>query len=230
LQRTILVVEDESAIREMVIDALTRAGFAALEAEHAAQAHEALAAGKPDLILLDWMLPGISGLDFVRRLRRGDRTRSIPVIMLTARGEETDRLAGFEAGVDDYINKPFSLRELIARVNAVLRRSAPASEDAPIQIDGLSLDPVSHRVSVKGQRLKLGPTEFRLLHFLMTHRERVFARAQLLDHVWGTNVVVEERTVDVHIRRLRKALSPHGYDELIQTVHGAGYRFSDQMS
>jgi len=228
VQKNVLIVEDEAAIREMVADGLRRAGFESTEAANAAEAHESLAGRLPDLILLDWMLPGASGLEFTRRLKRTERTRDIPIIMLTARGEEEERLAGFGAGVDDYVIKPFSLRELVARVGAVLRRVAPAPEEAPLEVQGLRLDPLSHRVTASGQPLRLGPTEFRLLHFLMSHPERVFARGQLLDRVWGENVVVEERTVDVHIRRLRKALSAHGCDRFIQTVHGSGYRFSTE--
>ena len=228
MPKTVLVVEDEIAIREMVVGALARAGFDTLEAEHAAEARDLLARTIPDLILLDWMLPGTSGLEFARRLRRDDRAREVPIIMLTARTEEGERVKGFEAGVDDYVAKPFSVRELIARIHAVLRRAGPPVEDEPVHVAGLKLDPVTHRVMADGQSIKLGPTEFRLLKFFMTHLERVFSRTQLLDQVWGTTVVVEERTVDVHIRRLRKTLAPFGYDTLIQTVHGAGYRFSAQ--
>ncbi|MDX1434621.1 MAG: phosphate regulon transcriptional regulator PhoB [Gammaproteobacteria bacterium] len=229
-RNNILLVEDEDAIREMIASALERSGFEVSEAVDAAQADEVLKQGLPSLILLDWMLPGVSGIEFARRLKRSDATRSIPIIMLTARCEEDDRVNGFEAGVDDYVGKPFSVRELTARVKAVLRRSAPASEDGPIEVDGLRLDPVSHRVTGEGQPVKMGPTEFRMLQFFMANQERVFTRSQLLDRVWGSNVYVEERTVDVHIRRLRKALSPHGYDRFIQTIHGTGYRFSRHPS
>jgi two-component system phosphate regulon response regulator PhoB len=180
----------------------------------------------PDLVVLDWMLPGMSGIEFARRLRADRRTQDVPVIMLTARAEEADKLAGLECGADDYLTKPFSPRELNARVKAVLRRRAPQATDDLVESGGLRLDPVSHRVSGNQQDLALGPTEFRLLHFFMTHPERVYSRAQLLDHVWGDHVFVEERTVDVHIRRLRKALEPTRHDRLIQTVRSAGYRFS----
>jgi len=210
----------------MIAASLQRAGFRTLEAADVAQAGKALGAGAPDLILLDWMLPGVSGLEFARRLRREDATREVPVIMLTARGDEGDKLTGFDAGVDDYISKPFSVRELLARVKAVLRRAAPQDEEEALRVDGLELDPVSHRASAGGRALSMGPTEFRLLRFFMSHPERVFTRGQLLDGVWGRNVYVEERTVDVHIRRLRKVLAPHGFDRLVQTVHGTGYRFS----
>jgi two-component system phosphate regulon response regulator PhoB len=180
----------------------------------------------PDLILLDWMLPGMSGLDFARRLRADVRTKNIPIIMLTARGEERDKVAGLETGADDYITKPFSPRELLARIQAVLRRGKPQASEEAVEAGGLRLDPVSHRVMADSAPVSLGPTEFRLLHFLMTHPERVHSRDQLLDQVWGDHVFVEERTVDVHIRRLRAALEPSGLDGLVQTVRGSGYRFS----
>ena len=183
----------------------------------------------PDIILLDWMLPGQSGIEFARRLKREEGTREVPIIMLTAKGEEYDKVRGFDSGVDDYVSKPFSTRELVARVRAVLRRAKVHGGQGPIAVNGLSLDPASHRVVADGRPLKLGPTEFRLLHFFMSHPERVFDRAQLLDRVWGRNIYIEERTVDVHIRRLRKTLSESGYDRYIQTVHGSGYRFSQQL-
>lgn len=223
---TILVVDDEAAIREMVGFALERAGFRWLEAADAAAAQVVIADQKPDLVLLDWMLPDLSGIHLARRLKREELTAHLPIIMLTARGEEEDRIRGLEVGADDYVTKPFSPRELVARIKAVLRRSGATETEAQIEFSGLCLDAVGHRVSAAGETLELGPTEFRLLHFFMTHPERVFSRAQLLDSVWGRNVYVEERTVDVHIRRLRKALSPHGHDRLVQTVRGAGYRFS----
>jgi two-component system, OmpR family, phosphate regulon response regulator PhoB len=223
---TILIVDDEASIREMVGFALERAGFRWLEAADAATAQVAIADQKPDLVLLDWMLPDLSGIHLARRLKREELTAHLPIIMLTARGEEEDRIRGLEVGADDYVTKPFSPRELVARIKAVLRRSGASEAEAQIEIGGLCLDAVGHRVSAAGETLELGPTEFRLLHFFMTHPERVFSRAQLLDSVWGRNVYVEERTVDVHIRRLRKALSPHGHDRLVQTVRGAGYRFS----
>ncbi|MEX0385558.1 phosphate regulon transcriptional regulator PhoB [Spiribacter onubensis] len=223
---SILLVEDEAAIREMVAMALERAGYRVRHAESAEDADAAIRLSQPDLILLDWMLPGESGIDFARRLKRERVTREIPVILLTARGEEADRIRGLDAGADDYVPKPFSPRELVARVKAVLRRVQPTAGEAPVEMRGLMLDPVSHRVSGDGRKVEMGPTEFRLLHFFMTHPDRVFNRAQLLDNVWGANVYVEERTVDVHVRRLRKALAPTGHDDLLQTVRGAGYRFS----
>jgi len=225
-EKTVLIVEDEPAIREMVSFALARAGFQVDEAVDGIQAQERMASRLPDMILLDWMLPGVSGIELARRFKRDEYTREVPIIMLTARGEEDDRVGGLDAGVDDYVTKPFSPRELVARIKAVMRRSVPENEDEPIQVEGLSLDPGSHRVSVDGQALEMGPTEFRLLHFFMTHPERVYSRSQLLDRVWGRNTYVEERTVDVHILRLRKALNPSGYDRHVQTVRGAGYRFS----
>lgn len=228
MAKTILLVEDEAPIRDMIEDALVRAGFNPLPAADAAEAERLMKDALPDLVLLDWMLPGVSGIEFARRLRRDSNTRELPIIMLTARCEEPDRISGLEAGVDDYVGKPFSVRELMARINAVLRRTAPSSEAAPMEIQGLILDPASHRVTAQGTPVKVGPTEFRMLRFFMDNRERVFTRGQLLDKVWGDNVYVEERTVDVHIRRLRKALAPHGYDKLVQTVHGTGYRFSTQ--
>jgi two-component system, OmpR family, phosphate regulon response regulator PhoB len=224
----ILIVDDEAAIRRMVCLALEQAGYECIEAADAKEAQECIVAGKPDLILLDWMLPGMSGADYARRLRQEKLTGSIPVIMLTARTEEEDKVRGLDSGADDYITKPFSTRELIARIKAMLRRTAPHAADVPIEADGLSLDPVTHRVAATGLHLDLGPTEFRLLHFFMTHAERVHSRERLLNGVWGENVYVEERTVDVHIRRLRKALAATGHDRLIQTVRGAGYRFSVQ--
>jgi two-component system phosphate regulon response regulator PhoB len=223
---TILLVEDEEAIREMVAMALERAGYRVRHAESAEDADAAMRLSQPDLVLLDWMLPGESGIDFARRLKRDRATREIPIILLTARGEEGDRIRGLDAGADDYVPKPFSPRELVARIKAVLRRVQPTAADQPVEVRGLRLDPVSHRITGHGQALAMGPTEFRLLHFLMTHPDRVFNRAQLLDNVWGANVYVEERTVDVHVRRLRKALAISGHEDLVQTVRGAGYRFS----
>lgn len=226
---TLLVVEDEAAIREMLQFTLARAGFRVIEAGDGREAGERLAEEKPDLVLLDWMLPGISGVEFAKRLRRDEATRDLPVIMLTARGEEESKLRGYEAGVDDYVTKPFSNQELIARIRAVLRRSRGPESSEIIEIAGLSLDSAGHRVSIQGQPVNLGPTEFRLLHFFMTHAERVYSRDQLLDQVWGDQVYIEDRTVDVHIRRLRKALAPYGFDRHVQTVRGAGYRFSKQV-
>ncbi len=226
LEQRVLVVEDETAIRDMIAFALKRAGIAPMLAEDARAAQLAIADRLPDLILLDWMLPGASGLELARRLRREDLTREIPIIMLTARGEEDDRVLGLDAGVDDYIVKPFSTRELIARIRAVLRRTQPHGEGQTISLGGLTLDTLSHRVFAQEKPVQLGPTEYRLLAFFMSHPERVYTRSQLLDNVWGSGVYVEERTVDVHIRRLRKCLEPCGLEEYIQTVRGAGYRFS----
>jgi two-component system, OmpR family, phosphate regulon response regulator PhoB len=223
---TILVVEDEPAIQELIAYNLKQAGHLPLRADNAEQALNLVANALPDLILLDWMLPGLSGIEFARRLRADKRTRAIPIIMLTARSDEQDKLQGLETGADDYITKPFSPRELNARIKAVLRRRAPEMTDDMVQLGGLKLDPASHRVTGNGAPVELGPTEFRLLHFLMTHAERVHSRTQLLDQVWGDHVFVEERTVDVHIRRLRKALEPTELDRLVQTVRGTGYRFS----
>ena len=226
MSKTILLVEDDPAIREMIESALVRVGFFTDVANDASEAEKLIRRSQPHLILLDWMLPGVSGLELARRLRRDESTREIPIIMLTARCEEADKVSGFEAGVDDYVGKPFSVRELLGRIKAVLRRSTPVGTEDAIEVEGLRLDPVSHRVTHAGQAVKMGPTEFRLLHFFMGNQERVFTRSQLLDGVWGSNVYVEERTVDVHIRRLRKALSPHESDRFVQTVHGTGYRFS----
>ena len=223
---TILVVEDEPAIQELIVINLKHAGFLVVRAGSAEEAESAIRAALPDLVLLDWMLPGASGIEFARRLRADERTREIPIIMLTARGEEQDKVTGLEIGADDYVTKPFSPRELVARIKAVLRRRAPQVTDDAVELGGLRLDPATHRVSAGETALALGPTEFRLLHFLMTHPERVHSRAQLLDQVWGDHVFVEERTVDVHIRRLRSALEPTQHDALIQTVRGSGYRFS----
>lgn len=222
----ILIVEDEAAIQELITYNLQRAGYETTCADHAEQAITIINDALPDLILLDWMLPKMSGIEFARILRRSERTRLIPIIMLTARTQEADKVAGLEIGADDYITKPFSPRELIARINAVLRRLIPEASDEVVEIDGLRLDPVNHRVTAMNKEIELGPTEYRLLHFMMTHTERVYSRGQLLDRVWGDHVFVEERTVDVHIRRLRKALELAGKDEWIQTVRGAGYRFS----
>ena len=226
---TILVVEDEAAIREMLNFSLGRAGFAVHEAADARQAQDMINLQVPDLILLDWMLPGTSGVDLAQKLRLNTRTRELPIILLTARGEEENKIKGLEAGADDYITKPFSTQELIARIRAVLRRTVSPSNEDIIKMGELSLDTVSHRVMVQETPVDLGPTEFRLLHFFMSHAERVFSRSQLLDQVWGNNVYIEERTVDVHIRRLRRALEAFACDKYIQTVRGAGYRFSEQV-
>ncbi len=220
---TVLIVEDEPAILELVAVNLEHAGFATLRARSAEQASRLLADILPDVVLLDWMLPGQSGVALARRLRGEARTRELPLIFLTARAEEPDKIAGLEAGADDYITKPFSTRELVARIRAVLRRRKPQHGDAPVEISGLRLDPVAHRVTGNGEPLSFGPTEFRLLHYLMTHPNRVYSRVQLLDEVWGDHVFIEERTVDVHIRRLRQGLAPTGHDALIETVRGSGY-------
>jgi two-component system phosphate regulon response regulator PhoB len=225
----ILVVEDEQPIRDMITFSLEQAGFEPVGAADAREAQAQIADARPDLILLDWMLPGISGLELARRWKREDLTTDIPVIMLTARVEEDDKVRGLETGADDYVTKPFSPRELVARIRAVLRRAAPEAGGEQLQTEGLIMDFVGHRVSVGEQVLALGPTEFRLLRFFMSHPERVYSRSQLLDRVWGSNVYVEERTVDVHIRRLRKVLEPTGHEKLVQTVRGTGYRFSTKV-
>lgn len=223
--KTVLIVDDEAPIREMIALSLEMAGYHVLEAGDALSAHSLIIDQRPDLVLLDWMMPGTSGIELTRRLKRDPVTAGLPIIMLTAKGEEDNKVQGLEAGADDYIAKPFSPRELMARLKAVLRRATPHGVDEVIEVKGLILDPVSHRVSSNDKPLELGPTEYRLLQFFMAHQERVHTRGQLLDQVWGGNVYVEERTVDVHIRRLRKALGePH--QQLIQTVRGAGYRFS----
>lgn len=223
--KTILIVDDEPAIREMIAVALEMAGYRYLEAENAQQAHALIVDERPSLILLDWMLPGTTGIELARRLKREETTAEIPIIMLTAKVEEDNRIQGLETGADDYITKPFSPRELVARLRAVLRRASPPGLDSAVEFEGLRLDPQEHRVSVDGQSLSMGPTEYRLLQFFMTHPERVYSREQLLDQVWGGNVYVEERTIDVHIRRLRKALGDR-HAAMVQTVRGTGYRFS----
>ncbi len=224
----ILVVEDEPAIQELLALNITQAGHHPIRAISAETAQHLMRETTPDLILLDWMLPGISGLEFARKLKTDNLTKDIPIIMLTARGEEYDKVRGLEVGADDYVTKPFSPRELNARIKAVLRRRAPQMTDDPIELHGLRLDPTTHRVTGNNKNIDLGPTEFRLLHFFMTNAERVHSRSQLLDKVWGNQVFVEDRTVDVHIRRLRNALSTSGHEDLIQTVRGAGYRLSNQ--
>ena len=230
MQKRILIVDDEPSIREMVAYALRKGEFEPVHAGDGREAQEAIADRVPDLILLDWMLPGSSGLELARRWRKDPLTREVPIIMLTARGEEDDRVGGLDAGVDDYVVKPFSARELLARIRAVMRRSREDDADGSVSAGALRIDGAAHRVfaEVHGQDqpVQVGPTEYRLLHFFMTHPDRVYSRSQLLDHVWGGSVYVEERTVDVHIRRLRKALEPYGQDGMVQTVRGAGYRFS----
>ncbi|MCH8497920.1 MAG: phosphate regulon transcriptional regulator PhoB [Marinobacter sp.] len=227
--KTVLIVDDESAIREMIAVALEMADYDCLEASDAREAHALIVDRRPDLILLDWMLPGTSGIELARRLKKDESTSEIPIIMLTAKVEEDNKIQGLEVGADDYITKPFSPRELVARLKAVLRRTTPPGIESPIEVEGLTLDPVGHRVTTAAGPISMGPTEYRLLQFFMTHQERVYTRTQLLDQVWGGNVYVEERTVDVHIRRLRKALGSE-YDHLIQTVRGAGYRFSTKVA
>jgi two-component system phosphate regulon response regulator PhoB len=242
---SVLVVEDESAIAELIGIHLRHEGHEVHVVADAAAAQARVDQRLPDLVLLDWMLPGpagSSGVQLARRWRSESRTRELPIIMLTARAEEADKVAGLDAGADDYLPKPFSPRELMARIRAVLRRKAPQTLDAAVELAGLRLDPATRRVTrrVTGQlgeaageqvtELKLGPTEFRLLHFLMTHPERVHSRAQLLDRVWGDHVFIEERTVDVHVKRLREALAPAQASALVDTVRGAGYRFTQHVA
>jgi len=224
--KQILIVEDEKPIRDMIAFGLRRAGFDVREAEDCSAARASIADHRPDLLLVDWMLPYRSGLELTRAVKRGRDTQDLPVIMLTARADEQDKVTGLEGGADDYVTKPFSPRELLARINAVLRRTLPGGDEEYVRADQLVLDQAGHRVTVGDRTVPLGPTEYRLLSFFMTHQDRVYSRSQLLDRVWGGNVYVEERTVDVHIRRLRKALAEHGADAYIQTVRGAGYRFS----
>jgi len=223
--RTVLVVEDDNDIRDMLVFSLQRGGYSVIEAEDAEQALDKLGSILPDIMLVDWMLPGMEGPDFIKRIRQDELARNIPVIMLTARGEEYDKLRGFETGADDYVTKPFSPKELLARMKALLRRSGNEDEET-VQVKDLILDMQAHRLTARNESVQIGPTEFKLLEFFMKHQDRVYSREQLLDLVWGRNVYVEERTVDVHVLRLRKLLSPFGYDKLIQTVRGAGYRFS----
>lgn len=234
-KQTILVVDDESSIRDMVQLSLELAGFRCLQAANAREAMGQILDARPDLVLLDWMMPETSGYELLRRLRKDENCARLPVIMLTAKVEEGNRVQGLEGGADDYVSKPFSPRELIARIRALLRRTAPAEEQQPIEFDGLRLDPLAHRVFADGRPVEMGPTEFRLLQFLMRHPDRAYSRAQLLDQVWGANVYIDERTVDVHVRRLRKALEPAAnggkdFGDFIQTVRGTGYRFSNQMA
>lgn len=224
----VLIVEDEPAIAELISVNLRHNGFMPVWSEDGVSAQRELDTALPDVILLDWMLPGQSGLQLARKWRSDARTRAIPILMLTARGDEPDKVAGLDAGADDYITKPFSTQELLARIRAVLRRRAPEQSTESVEIEGLLLDTASHRVSLKGQELRVGPTEFKLLRYFMTHPERVHARAQLLDKVWGDHVFIEERTVDVHVKRLREALGSAG--TMIETVRGAGYRFSGRQA
>lgn len=225
---SILIVEDEPAIQELLALNIIQAGHQPIRALTVEQAQLIMQDTIPDLILLDWMLPGMSGIEFARKLKADEISKSIPIIMLTARGEEADKIRGLEVGADDYVTKPFSPRELNARIKAVLRRRAPQMTEDPIEAGGLRLDPTTHRVTANNKTIDLGPTEFKLLHYFMSNAERVHSRSQLLDKVWGDKVFVEDRTVDVHIRRLRLALEATGHENLIQTVRGAGYRFSAQ--
>ncbi len=226
----ILIVDDEAPIREMIHTALDLAGFDCVQAEDARTAHALIVDQRPALILLDWMMPGsMSGIELCRRLKKDESLSEIPVIMLTARGEEDNKVQGLDAGADDYMTKPFSTRELVSRIKAVLRRASALNADRAINAEGLTLDPVSQRISVGTHTVEMGPTEYRLLAFFMTHPERAYTRTQMLDQVWGGNVYVEDRTIDVHIRRLRKVLEPHGFDRFIQTVRGTGYRFSTRI-
>ncbi len=222
----ILVVEDEDAIRGMLMMVLEQAGFMPIAAADAEEAQKILEDRMPDLILLDWMLPGISGVEWARRLKKEPIYRDIPIIVLTARGEEEDKVRGLEIGADDYMTKPFSPRELVARIRAVLRRSGKIQGQAQITVGDLMLDTEQHRLSIGDRQLEVSPTEFRLMHFFMTHPDKVYSRTQLLDQVWGRSVYIEERTIDVHIRRLRKILEEYGREDLVQTVRGFGYRFS----
>jgi two-component system phosphate regulon response regulator PhoB len=222
----IFVVEDEDAIREMLVIVLEHAGFQVMAVASAEEALQALAENLPDLILLDWMLPGISGVELARRLKKEDSYSDLPIILLTARGEEEDKVRGLEIGADDYMTKPFSPKELVARIKAVTRRSNKTAGSNQISIGDLVLDTEQHRLTIGGKALYVSPTEFKLIHFFMMNPDKVFSRTQLLDQVWGRNVYIEERTVDVHIRRLRKILTEYGYEEMVQTVRGFGYRFS----
>ncbi|MFT7561732.1 MAG: two-component system phosphate regulon response regulator PhoB [Flavobacteriales bacterium] len=229
-RKTILVVDDEAPIRDMLRVALEMVDYDVVEASDAREAHSIIVDKCPDLLLLDWMMPGTSGVDLARRLRADELTQKLPIILLTAKGEEDNKIQGLNMGADDYITKPFSPRELVARLKAVLRRAESLGETGPIVVDKLCFDSSSHRVTIGEESVQIGPTEYRLLEFFLTHQERVYSRSQLLDHVWGGNVYVEERTVDVHIRRLRKALELEAQDRFIHTVRGAGYRFSRKPS
>lgn len=230
MQAQILIVEDEPAIREMIAFALRTQSYQPICAQDGKDAIAAISEKIPDLILLDWMLPGMSGIDLVKRFRKEPNTREIPIIMLTAKGDETDRITGFDHGVDDYVVKPFSARELLARIKAVLRRSRETEEDGSIQSGSLRLDASQHKLLIKNEVVHIGPTEYRLLHFFMSHANRVYSRNQLLDFVWGGSSEIEDRTIDVHIRRLRKALEPYQLDTLIETIRGSGYRFIESQT
>lgn len=227
---TILVVEDDEAIRDMIVFNLERSGYRVLEAGDCQSGRVLIADELPDLVLLDWVLPDTSGVELARSLRRDELTSEIPIIMLTARSMEDDKVRGLDSGADDYVTKPFGARELIARINALLRRTAPGGADELVEAGDLKLNTASHRVTGKGKPIELGPTEFRMLRLFMTHPDRVYSRSQLLDRIWGGGVYIEERTVDVHVLRLRKALAPLGFDRYVQTVRGAGYRFSPDQT
>lgn len=229
-EQRILVVDDEAPIRDMLSMALEAVGYDVVQAANAQEAHAMIVDQQPDLVLLDWMMPGTSGLELLRRLKRNEVTEKVPVVMLTAKTEEDHTITGLDAGADDYISKPFSPRELVSRVKAVLRRIGREELTDPIEVNGLLFDPIGHRVSINEKMINLGPTEYKLLQFFLTHQERVYTRDQILDYVWGGNVYIDERTVDVHIRRLRKAISNAGHDRYVQTVRGAGYRFSTQVA
>jgi len=229
MSQHILIVDDEQAIRQMLGFALSGDGYRCSEAASVSEAQELLMRDRPDLVLLDWMLPGISGVDFARRLKRDTRSASLPIIMLTAKGEEADKIRGLDSGADDYITKPFSTRELLARVRAVLRRVQGEASGELLQAGRLAMDLRTHRATIDGEEVELSPTEFRLLQFFVTHPERVHSRGQLLDEVWGNDSYIEERTVDVHIRRLRKVLEPFHCEDMIQTVRSVGYRFSPTL-
>jgi len=225
-RKTVLIVDDEAAIREMVSLALETAKFNVLEASDSQEGHAIIIDSQPDVVLLDWMMPGTTGLELLRRLRRDPLTEKIPVILLTAKTSEDSKITGLDSGADDFISKPFSPKELVSRIRAVIRRSTVTEPSEPIKVGEMLFDPESHRVSICDEPVDIGPTEYRMLQFFLTHQERVYSRDQILDHVWGANVYLDERTVDVHIRRLRKAISVAGHEKYVQTVRGAGYRFS----
>ncbi len=227
-RKTILIVDDERAIRDMLKVALDMADFNCLEAQNAREAQVCVVDQRPDLVLLDWMMPEVSGIELLRRWRRSEQTRDLPVIMLTARGEEENTIKGLDSGADDYLSKPFSPRELVARIRSLLRRTAPETSEEQLTVGGLVMDPVSRAVTIEGVPVVLGPTEYRLLEFFLTHPNRAYTRNQLLNNVWGANVFIDERTIDVHIGRLRKAIAHRGYDACVQTVRGFGYRFSQE--
>jgi len=224
--KTVLIVDDEPAIRDMLKVALEMAEYRCLEAKNAYEAQVNITDHSPDLVLLDWMMPEVTGIELLRRWRRNPETKDVPVIMLTAKAEEENLVKGLDTGADDYISKPFSPRELVARIRAIFRRVEAESNDAPISIGDLVMDPAARAVTIAGEPVNLGPTEYRLLEFFLFHQNRAYTRDQLLNNVWGSNVYIDERTIDVHIRRLRKALAPHGYDNCVQTVRGFGYRFT----